>query len=60
MVFKKNSIYVINLDPSQNPNPDDPTLLVASFSVKQLHKKIGCPAPNTAVQVGGGSYDTGQ
>jgi hypothetical protein len=59
LVFKKNSIYVINLDPSQNPNPDDPTLLVASFAVKQLHKLIGCPAPLTAVQVGGGSTTPG-
>jgi hypothetical protein len=59
LVFKKNSIYVINLDPTQNPNPDDPTLLVASFAVKQLHKKIGCPAPLTAVQVGGGSTTPG-
>jgi hypothetical protein len=59
LVFKKNSIYVINLDPNQNPTPDDPTLLVASFSVKQLHKKIGCPAPLTAVQVGGGSTTPG-
>jgi hypothetical protein len=58
-VFKKNSIYVINLDPSQNPDQADPTLLVASYSVKQLHKKIGCPAPNTAVQVGGGSTTPG-
>jgi hypothetical protein len=59
LVFKKNSIYVINLDPAQNPNPDDPTLLVASFAVKQLHKLIGCPAPLTAVQVGGGSTTPG-
>ena len=59
LVFKKNSIYVINLDPQQNSDPNDPTLLVASFSVKQLHKKIGCPAPLTAVQVGGGSTTPG-
>ena len=59
LVFKKNSIYVINLDPSQNPDPDDPTLLVASFAVKQLHKRIGCPAPLSAVQVGGGSTTPG-
>ena len=32
IVFKKNSCYLINLDPAQNPNPDDPTLLVASVS----------------------------
>ena len=59
LVFKKNSLYVINLDPAQNPNPDDPTLLVASFAVKQIHKRIGCPAPLTAVQVGGGSTSPG-
>ena len=59
LVFKKNSCYLINLDPAQNPVPDDPTLLVASFGVKQLHKLIGCPAPRTAVQVGGGSTTPG-
>jgi hypothetical protein len=59
LVFKKNSCYLINLDPSQNANPDDPTLLVASFAVKQLHKLIGCPAPWTAIQVGGGSTTPG-
>jgi hypothetical protein len=59
LVFKKNAIYVINLDPSQNPNPDDPTLLVASFAVKQIHKLVGCPAPLSAVQVGGGSSTPG-
>jgi hypothetical protein len=59
LVFKKNSIYVINLDPLQNPTPDDPTLLVASFAVKQIHKRMGCPAPWTAVQVGGGSSQPG-
>ena len=59
LCFKKNSCYLINLDPSQNPNPEDPTLLVSSFAVKQLHKLIGCPAPFTAVQVGGGSTTPG-
>jgi hypothetical protein len=59
LVYKKNSCYLINLDPAQNPNPDDPTLLVASFAVKQLHKLIGCPAPLSAVQVGGGSTTPG-
>jgi hypothetical protein len=57
--FKKNSCYLINLDPQQNPDPNDPTLLVASFAVKQLHKLIGCPAPWTATQVGGGSTTPG-
>ena len=59
IIFKKNSCYLINLDPAQNPNPNDPTLLVASFAVRQLHKLIGCPAPWTAVQVGGGSTTPG-
>jgi hypothetical protein len=59
LIFKKNSLYGINLDPNQNPDPNDPTLLVASYGVKQLHKRIGCPAPQTAVQVGGGSSTPG-
>jgi hypothetical protein len=42
---KELDLYVINLDPSQNPNPDDSTLLVASFVVKTIHRRIGCPAP---------------
>lgn len=59
LVYKKNSCYIINLDPAQNPDPTDPTLLVASFAVKQLHKLIGCPAPLSAIQVGGGSTTPG-
>jgi hypothetical protein len=59
IIFKKNSCYLINCDPTQNPDPTDPTLLVASFAVRQLHKLIGCPAPRSAVQVGGGSTTPG-
>jgi hypothetical protein len=59
IIFKKNSIYGINMDPSQNPIPDDSTLLVASYGIKLLHKSIGCPAPRSAVQVGGGSSTPG-
>ena len=59
IIFKKNSIYGINMDPSQNPNPDDAALLVASYGIKRLHKNIGCPAPLSAVQVGGGSSTPG-
>jgi hypothetical protein len=59
IIFKKNSCYLINCDPTQNPDPTDPTLLVASFAVRQLHKLIGCPAPRSAIQVGGGSTTPG-
>ena len=57
--FKKNSIRIINTDPSQNPDPTDSTLLVASFGVKRVHVHLGCPAPFSAVQVGGGSSGPG-
>src|SRR6266487_1248610 len=55
VVLKKHSVYVVNCDPGQNPNPDDPTQLVASFAIKLVNKHIGCVAQRTAVQVGGGS-----
>jgi hypothetical protein len=59
IVLKKNSIYVIDCDPSQNPDPADPTLLVSNFAIRKLHSRIGCPAPLTAVQVGGASSTPG-
>jgi hypothetical protein len=59
LVTKKNSIYLVNCDPAQNPDPTDPTLLIASFAVKKIHGLIGCPAPWTACQVGGGSSSPG-
>jgi len=52
-VFKQNSIYVINMDPSQNPFPEDPTQLVASFAIKLVTRHVGCGAPQTIQQVGG-------
>ncbi len=59
IVFKKNSIYVVDCDPAQNPDPTDPTLLVSSFAVRKIHSRIGCPAPLTSQQVGGGSTTPG-
>lgn len=50
IVLRQNSIYLINLDPSQNTS-GDPTQLVSFYSVKPIHKTIGCVAPRTAVQV---------
>jgi len=40
VVFKQNSIYVVDVDPSQNPTPDDPTALVASFSIKLVGRNV--------------------
>jgi hypothetical protein len=59
LVFKKNSIWVVNCDPSQNPNPDDPTQIVASFAIKVITRHLGCTARRTAVIVGGGSDSPG-
>ena len=59
IVFKKSSIYVIDCDPSQNPDPTDPTLLVSSYTIRKIHSNIGCPAPLTAKQVGGASSTPG-
>lgn len=56
-VFKQNSVYVVNMDPRQNPTPEDPTALVSSFAVKLITKYVGCAAPRTAVQVGGEGGD---
>ncbi len=56
-VFKRNSIYVINLDPSQNATPEDPTALVGSYAIKLLVRATGCIAAQTAVQVGGPGGD---
>src|SRR5215471_17276342 len=53
VVFKAHSIYVVNMDPSQNPDPTDPTLLVASYGVKLLTHYLGASAPHTIAQVGG-------
>jgi hypothetical protein len=55
IVFKGNSIYVVNCDPSQNPDPTDITQLVSSFAIKVLSHNIGCIAPFTACQIGGRS-----
>jgi hypothetical protein len=53
VVFKEHSIYVVNMDPSQNPDPSDPTLLVASYGVKLITHWVGCAAPHTVTSVGG-------
>ena len=45
-------------DPPE-PGPDRSDALVASFGVKRVHTHLGCPAPWTAVQVGGGSSGPG-
>jgi hypothetical protein len=57
VVFKQNSVYIVNCDPSQNPNPDDSTALVGSFAIKLIAKGIGCVAPQSAVQIGGTGGD---
>jgi hypothetical protein len=57
IVLKQNSVWVINLDPSQNPTPDDPTALVGSFAVKLVSRNIGCVAQLSAIQVGGPGSD---
>jgi len=57
VVFKEHSIYVINMDPGQNPDPTDPTLLVASYQVKLLTHYVGCAAPQAIAQVGGPAGD---
>lgn len=54
IVLKGNSVYVINMDPSQNPVPSDPTQLVPSFAIKRIHGSIGCSSLFSATQVGGG------
>jgi hypothetical protein len=57
VVFKQNSVWVVNLDPSQNATPDDPTALVSSFAIKLVARNVGCVAAQTAVQVGGPGSD---
>jgi hypothetical protein len=57
VVFKENSVYVINMDPSQNPTPEDSTLIVASFAIKLLTRHIGCASPHSISQVGGQGGD---
>jgi len=57
VVFKKDSIYVVNMDPNQNPDPTDPTLLIASFAIKLITRHVGTIAPRSVVQVGGTGGD---
>jgi hypothetical protein len=57
VVFKQHSIYILNMDPAQNPDPSDPTLLVASYGIRLLTHYVGCPAPQSIAQVGGPGGD---
>ena len=57
VVFKEHSIYVINMDPSQNPDPTDPTLLVGAYQIKLLTHYIGCASARSVAQVGGQGGD---
>src|SRR5215472_5662776 len=57
VVFKKDSIYVINMDPSQNFTPEDPTALVGSFAIKLITRHVGTVAPRSVMQVGGTGGD---
>ena len=56
-VFKEASVYVVNMDPSQNPTPDDPTALVGSYAVKLITKHVGTGSPRTCTQTGGPGGD---
>jgi hypothetical protein len=55
--FKEHSAYVINMDPSQNPVPEDSTLLVSSFAIRMISRHIGCASPRAIQQVGGTGGD---
>jgi len=55
VVLKRQSIWLVNCDPSQSPDPTDPTLLVGSFAIKLINKNIGCLAQRSASQIGGGT-----
>jgi hypothetical protein len=55
IVFKQHSIYVVNCNPNQ-AGTGDIDLMVSNFNVQAIHKKIGCLAPLTAVQVGSDVY----
>lgn len=43
VVLKQKSIWIVNCDPTVTP---------AEFTIKCVHRKIGCTNPDTAVQVG--------
>jgi hypothetical protein len=49
IVFKQHSVWVVNCDPSL---ADPTTGNVSGFQINPVHKRIGCAAPNSAVQVG--------
>ena len=55
IVFKQHAIYVVNCNPNA-AGTGDIDLMVANYNVQPLHKKIGCLAPLTAVQVGSDIY----
>lgn len=54
IVFKRHSTWVVNCDPSAQLN--DPNDTIQFFTVKPVHRRIGCVAPNTACQVGSDVY----
>jgi hypothetical protein len=55
IVFKQHSIYLVNCNPSDAATGDI-DLMVGNYSIKPVHKKIGCLAPLTAAQVGSDVY----
>ncbi len=50
VVFKEHSVWIVNSDPLLVAN--DPTGNVSAFPITRVHGRIGCLAPQTAVQVG--------
>jgi hypothetical protein len=57
VVGKEHAIYVVNMDPAQNPDPSDSTLLVASYGIKVITHFMGIGAPRSVAQVGGPGGD---
>ena len=55
IVFKQHAIYLVNCNPNA-VGTGDIDLMVANYNVQPLHKKIGCLAPLSAVQVGSDIY----
>lgn len=49
VVLKRRSIWLVNCDPQASAAASGG---VSVLDIKPIHKKIGCPAPKTAVQVG--------
>jgi hypothetical protein len=51
IVFKRHSVWIVNMDPLATGG-SDPLNVVTSYTIKCIHKKIGCIAPNSAAQIG--------